>query len=65
MSPNGDVTRWCYNCGVEIIWVPIRSWGRYYCCKTCLRGDPCECAPPKGEEEGPMEERRRAVKREW
>ena len=65
MSPNGDVTRWCYNCGVEITWAPIRSWGRYYCCKACLRGEACECPPPPAEEEeGAIEERRRDVERE-
>jgi hypothetical protein len=63
MVPNGDVTLWCHNCGMEITWAPVRSWGRYYCCKLCLRGDICDCRPPTEEEEEPLEDRRPDVER--
>jgi hypothetical protein len=65
VSPNGDVTRWCHNCGVEITWAPVSAWGRYYCCKVCLLGDPCECPPTLEDEEAPLEERRTEVERPW
>ena len=66
MSPDGDATRWCHNCGLEITWAPVRAWGRYYCCTVCLRGDPCECPPTlEDEEELPLDERRTEVERAW
>lgn len=66
MSPDGDWTWWCHNCGVEIIWTPVRSWGQYYCCPACLRGDRCDCPPTlEDEEEAVIEERRTDVERVW
>lgn len=66
MSPNGDMTRWCHNCGVQITWAPIRAWGQYYCCTACIKGDPCGCPPPQEDEEDTViEERRGDVERVW
>jgi len=63
MSP-GDRTLWCHNCGVEILWAPLRAWGRYYCCQTCLRGDRCDCPqPPATEDDELVDDRRADVER--
>jgi hypothetical protein len=60
MTTYGDGTRWCHNCGVEITWAPVRAWSRYYCCKQCLRDEPCDCPPPMEDEEQELTGERRS-----
>lgn len=36
-------TVWCDGCGVEILWPPVASGDRVFCCADCQGGLGCEC----------------------
>jgi len=36
-------TVWCDGCGVEILWGPVVTHSREYCCRDCLDGLECKC----------------------
>lgn len=44
-------TLWCDGCGVEVLWAPIKSGERDYCCQNCADGFECNCGA-RMEEDG-------------
>ena len=50
MAHEGHGRPRCANCGLEIVWEPIRVNGEAYCCSGCAQGGPCCCSydPPEG-----------------
>lgn len=41
--PRIENTLFCDGCGVEVIWAPVVSGNRYYCCQDCRDGLECSC----------------------
>ncbi|MEO8972660.1 MAG: hypothetical protein ABI406_13805 [Ktedonobacteraceae bacterium] len=33
----------CANCDIDILWLPIITQGKTYCCTGCAAGGPCNC----------------------
>lgn len=50
MDHTTDTIR-CNGCGVEILWSPIVSGERDYCCEDCRQGWPCDCGERQEQED--------------